>query len=213
MQQADADLAAGSIDEETWHARVEEPLVDAYLGYAEPWRQSGKTGDGTDWRWSRELTLDLAKNGDSILDVGCANGLLMQSWHEWASQRGIQIEPYGVEISWRLASLARRRLPHWADRIYTANVMTWSPPRRFDIVHTALDYMPPHRRAEHVSRVLHELCAPGGYLVLRAARMPVTPDPGEELEAVGFRPDGLIESVHPRTGQVRRTAYLRAPVR
>jgi hypothetical protein len=90
--------------------------------------------------------------------------------------------------------------------------MTWTPPRRFDIVHTALDYMPARRRADHVVRVLREFLAPGGYLVLRAARLPVTPDPAEELEAIGFRPDGLIESVHPRTGEVRRTAYLRAPV-
>jgi SAM-dependent methyltransferase len=209
---AHADFESGRIDEDTLYARVEEPLTDTYLSHAEPWRQSGKSGDDMDWRWSRELTLDLAKDGDAILDVGCANGYLMESLHVWGSERGIRIEPYGVDISWRLASLARRRLPQWADNVYTGNVMNWTPPRRFDIVHTALDYMPAARRAEHVNRVLNEFLVPGGYLVMRAARMPVTPDPGEELEAAGFRPDGRIEARHPRSGEIRRTAYLRAPV-
>jgi hypothetical protein len=43
--------------------------------------------------------------------------------------------------------------------------------------------------------------------------MPKGPDPAVELESIGFRPDGILEAVHPRTGELRRTAYLRAPVR
>jgi hypothetical protein len=45
--------------------------------------------------------------------------------------------------------------------------------------------------------------------VLRAARMPKGPDPAAELEQVGFRPDGIIESNHPVSGELRRTAWLR----
>ena len=124
----------------------------------------------------------------------------------------MRIEPYGVDISWRLVSLARGRLPQWADRIYEANVMRWSPPRRFDVVHTALDYMPPRRQREHIETALRDFLVPGGRLVLRAARMPKGPDPAGELEALGFRPDGIIESAHPRTGELRRTAWMRSPV-
>lgn len=147
------------------------------------------------------------------LDVGCANGYLMESFHRWGAERGMRVEPYGVDISWRLVSLARRRLPRWADRIFEANVMDWTPPRRFDVVHTALDYMPRTRRREHVERVLGDFLVPGGRLVLRANRMPKGPDPASELEAIGFRPDGVIEAPHPTSNEVRRTAYVSAPVR
>jgi SAM-dependent methyltransferase len=213
IERANADVEAGDCTDDEWYARVEEPLTDAYLSHAEPWRQSGKGGDEADWRWGRELVLDVVHDGDAVLDVGCANGYLMESFHRWGAERGLRLEPYGVDISWRLASLARRRLPHWADRIFDANVMRWTPPRRFDIVHTALDYMPPARRREHVERVLGEFLTPGGRLVLRAARVPPGPDPAAELETIGFRPDGIIESAHPVTGETRRTAWLRAPVR
>lgn len=208
----DAGLRSGTITEDEWYERTEEVLGDAYLSHAEPWRQSGKGGDAQDWRWSRELALEVVEDGDAVLDVGCANGYLMESFHAWGRERGLRVEPYGVDISRRLVSLARRRLPRWADRIHEGNVMRWTPPRRFDVVHTALDYMPPGRRREHVERVLRELLVPGGRMVLRAARMPKGPDPAAELEELGFRPDGVVQSSHPRHGQTRRTAWLRAPV-
>jgi hypothetical protein len=57
-------------------------------------------------------------------------------------------------------------LPHWADRIWTGNAMTWVPPRRFDVVRTGLDYVPPRRRADFVERLLAEVVGPGGRLVV-----------------------------------------------
>jgi SAM-dependent methyltransferase len=162
-----------------------------------------------DWRWSRELALDALPAGGSVLDVGCANGLLMESFHAWGAERGLVVEPHGLDISPRLASLARRRLPRWADRIWIGNIIDWVPPRRFDLVHAALDYVPQGRAAPVVSRLLREFLAPGGRLVLRAERVvPGVPDLPEQVRALGFAIGGVIERVHPSEGHVRRTVWL-----
>ena len=65
----------------------------------------------------------------SFLDVGCANGYLLESIVRWSERR---IEPFGLDFSPRLVELARARLPQWADRIYLGDALEWEPPRRFD---------------------------------------------------------------------------------
>jgi SAM-dependent methyltransferase len=208
----DADFGAGRITEAEWHERVEESLIDAYLATDDPRQQSGKGGDEDVWRWSRELILDVFGPRTTFLDVGCANGYLMESARRWGIERGIDVEPYGLDISWRIAALARHRLPHWADRIWTGNAIDWEPPMRFDVVQAGLDEVPPPRRRELVDRILARFLVPGGKLVFRANRVGDSwPDPGAQLRELGFQPDGVIEREHPVHG-VRRTAWLSAPV-
>jgi hypothetical protein len=213
IAQADAALARGQIDEATWHVRVEEPLIDAYVASDDPRAQSGKGGDEADWRWARELILDVFPWRATFLDIGCANGYLMESIHRWGAERGLEVEPYGLDISWRIAALAKLRLPHWADRIFVGNAIEWTPPRRFDVVQAGLDEVPPPRRRELVDLLLREFVVPGGKLVFRAGRVGGEhPDIVEQLTAIGVRPDGVIESTHPRSGELRRSAWLAAPV-
>jgi SAM-dependent methyltransferase len=199
-----------SIDRATWHLRWEEIIGDAYLASDDSRAQSGKGGDETEWRWSRELALDALPSGGTVLDVGCANGYLMESFARWGSERGVLVEPYGLEISERLAALARRRLPHWSDRIWTGNVLDWSPPRRFDLVHTGLDYVPWDFRRELVLRLLREFLTPGGRIVLRAEGVLAgQPDLLAITQALGIEVDGVIERVHD-SGAVRRTVWIAA---
>lgn len=205
----DARHAQGALDDATWHAEIEEVIGDAYLASDDPRAQSGKSGDDVEWRWSRELLLDALPNGGSVLDVGCANGYLLESIERWAAERGVDVEPFGLDISWRLAALARRRVPHLADRIWVGNAAEWSPPRRFDLVHTGLDYVPVQRRAGFLARLLRDLAGDRGRIVIRAERVVAgEPDVVEQLHALGFAPDGVIERRHPTSHALRRTAWI-----
>lgn len=56
----------------------------------------------------------------------------MESVVAWAAEAGYAIEPFGVEISPKLAALARTRLLRWKDRIFTGNALVWNPPFTFE---------------------------------------------------------------------------------
>jgi hypothetical protein len=90
----------------------------------------------------------------------------MESVVAWARQAGHSVEPYGLDISEKLAELARRRLPQWRDRIFVGNALFWEPPSRFDFVRTELVYVPPSRRREYAERLLQRFVAPGGRLLI-----------------------------------------------
>ena len=141
-------------------------LEDSYLAADDPRGQSGFSGDEARWeRGRRPIAAALDRDG-TFLDIGCANGLLMEDFAAWAKQDGYRIEPYGLDFSPALAALARRRLPGWADRIHVGNVMNWRPPFRFDFVRTELVYVPPYRRRELVERLLRDFVTPGGRVIV-----------------------------------------------
>ena len=131
MAAIDAALARGELDEEGWHQAMADLVVPAYLAGANPRAQSGHSGDAERWESARRLLLDAVERPGSFLDIGCANGHLMECLHAWAAEDGIELEPWGLEISVELAELARRRLPHWRDQIAVGDALDWRPPRRF----------------------------------------------------------------------------------
>ncbi|HTV22546.1 MAG TPA: phosphotransferase [Polyangiaceae bacterium] len=208
-------LGQGEIDERRWFEGVEEVLGDSYLASDDPRAQSGKSGDDDDWRWSRELILDALPEGTRsahVLDVGCANGYLMESLARWGEERGLQIEPYGLDISARIAALARRRLPAWADRIAVGNVLEHTPTRRYELVATGLDDVPPARRRESIERLFRHFLLPGGRVVLRPDRVRKgEPDVAEQAAALGLRVGGVLTRQHPSSGELWRSAWLEAP--
>ena len=122
----------------------------AYVTSEDPRGGSGFCGDEVRWERARRPILSAVHRDGPFLDVGCANGLLMESVAAWAAEDRLQVEPYGLDLIESLAALARRRLPHWADRIFAGNVMSWRPTLRFDFVHTNLAYGPPPRRCHMV---------------------------------------------------------------
>lgn len=138
VAEINAAYARGELDNAGWHAATAGLIVPAYLAAETPEGGSGSSRDAAGWERARSLIADAVVPRQTFLDIGCANGHLMASMAEWAA-----VEPYGLEISPELAELARTRLPHWAERIWVGNALVWEPPRRFDVVRTGLDYVPP----------------------------------------------------------------------
>lgn len=166
MDAASAELARGAIGEAEWQRRTSVALASAYLRDDDPRWQSGFDGDPELWRQARALVLDAVPGGGSLLDVGCANGHLMECLDSWARERGLELTLYGLELDPRLADAARRRLPAWADRIYTGNVSHWVPPRRFTYVRTGLEYVAPGGEPALLVRLLREVVEPGGRVIV-----------------------------------------------
>ncbi len=175
------------------NVRVLEP---AYLRGATPQAGSGFGGDAARWRARRGMIVDGLHRPGTFLDVGCANGLLMESVREWAAERGLDIEPYGVDLAPRLVDLARERLPHWADRIEVGNAIDWVPAdgRRFTFVHVLLDAVPRRRRPDLVRHAL-TLVEPGGRLLVSHYVSGTRDRAAEEhLRDMGFPVVGAAES-------------------
>lgn len=151
VAEIDARLERGEIDEEEWHRQARALIVPAYLAAETPWGQSGKSGTAEDWEWSRSHVADAIDRDGTFLDVGCANGYLLECLPRWTA---FELELYGLEIAPELAALARMRLPRLTDRIFVGNALTWDPPLGFTYVRTGLEYVPSQRRRELVERLL-----------------------------------------------------------
>jgi SAM-dependent methyltransferase len=151
IAEIDEQLERGDITEAQWHAAMAGLVVPHYLAADTPWGGSGKSGTHEDWEYSRSLIADAIDRDGSFLDVGCANGYLVESLVEWTPH---SLDVYGLDIAPELVNLARHRLPQWADRFFVANALDWQPGRPFDFVRTNLDAVPTHRRRELVGRLL-----------------------------------------------------------
>jgi SAM-dependent methyltransferase len=138
---------------------------EKYLAGTNPRQQSGFGRNEQDWERYRRVVVAPVDRHGTFLDIGCANGLLMESVTRWAARDGHSIEPYGVDISHKLAEFARQRLPQWQDRIFVGNALFWAPPLRFDFVRTEMVYVPNHLRQRYAERLLEEVVAPGGCLI------------------------------------------------
>jgi SAM-dependent methyltransferase len=152
----------------THEERVEDMrrILDvSYLTADTPWGGSGYSGTREEWDANHAHIVDAVERDGTFLDVGCANGFLMECMVDWCAARGIALEPYGLDISPALADRARERLPQWADRIWVGDARTWSPPRTFDVVHALLDTVRPAERGALVEHLL-TFVAPDGRLVL-----------------------------------------------
>jgi SAM-dependent methyltransferase len=176
-------------------------LEASYLKEADPIRQSGFSGGAKRWRAEREAILEPVSADGEILDVGCANGYLLECLVRWAGDRGLELTPYGLDHSDRLIELARQRLPQYADHFYVGNAWNWRPPARYRYVYSLHDCVPDEFLAPYVERLLRRVVAPGGLLILGAygsrSRGAEPLDLTKRLTALGHVPLGRIDVGEP----------------
>ncbi|MET1001003.1 MAG: class I SAM-dependent methyltransferase [Acidimicrobiia bacterium] len=204
-----ADDARVNLSESQYSEDMQRVLDAAYLTADTPQGGSGFGGTADDWRLARSVLCDAIERDGTFLDVGCANGLLMETIVEWCAGKGVRVEPYGVDISEGLAARARARLPQWADRIWVGNARTWTPPdgMRFDVVHTLLEVVPDACHGDLVAHLLDAAVAPGGRLLLSWYNPSDDPEhtPAARIRALGYAVGGET-SVPDRPGRSDGTA-------
>ena len=175
----------------------------SYLRSADPMLQSGYGGGDARWRVERGVILEAVADDGDFLDVGCANGHLLECLVAWAKERGIRLTPFGLDFGADLVELARERLPDYAANFWVGNAWEWTPPRRFDYVYTLYDCVPRKFLGEYVSRLLARCVAPSGRLVIGAyssrSKNELPLEVGAVLSEMGYEVEGVASAGEPVT--------------
>lgn len=143
-------------------------LEKSYLLETDPIRQSGFSGGAKRWREERRPILEAVDTDGEFLDIGCANGYLLECLVNWAGARGISLTPYGIDLGPKLIELARERFPEYDDNFFIGNAWDWKPPKKFRYVYTLHDCVPLNFLEEYIQRILQRMVCDGGRLIIGA---------------------------------------------
>jgi SAM-dependent methyltransferase len=197
-----------------------EVLESRYLESADERAGSGFRGDAARWERARRVIVRAIDSDGTFLDIGCANGLLMASVAAWAREDGHVVEPFGIDVSAKLAALARERLPEWSDRIHVGDARTWepSPGMRFDFVRTELEYAGRAERPALVAHLLERVAAKDGRVIVcgygaASAGLETVEDVAGELRSMGFDIAGEAEARDANGVRFTRIAWMDGPDR
>jgi SAM-dependent methyltransferase len=149
-----------------WFDEMRRAMEAAYIGREAPWQESGFSGPEERWTALRKPVADCIERPGAFLDIGCANGFLLECVARRTAERGIAVELHGLDLSEALVRRARVRLPAHSDRLWVGNALTWTPPRRFDFVRTELVYVPAERERDYVRRLIADYLVEGGLLLV-----------------------------------------------
>jgi len=207
----DRALGEGEIDEAGWHESMASIIRPAYLQADNPYAGAGHSGDAVSWESSRGLIAEALDRNGTLLDVGCASGILMESVVDWGAGKDLRIEPYGLDIVSEFVEMARSRLSHWADRIELGNIRTWVPTgRRFDLAIIRPEYAPVNRRTDMVNHILEKVIKPDGRLIVTVGTEEIGNREAETtLTSPGIAVHGRVEEPHPKDARlVRRILWI-----
>lgn len=208
-----AALANGEIGKDEWYEVNKDYYTRLFLSSDNPRAQSGHGGDEYHYAFSHLPVVEAIHKSGTFLDVGCANGHLMEMVYKWAGAVGFELEMYGVDISEGLLELAKRRLPQWRERFYLGNAFFWQPEQKLDYIHVGgLGAVPEDDELAYFQHLMENYLAPGGRLILG----PVWCNGGDsrsksidKLLSTGITPSGYIEKTHYRyPDRLRRAVWF-----
>jgi SAM-dependent methyltransferase len=196
---------------ERWFAEMKAVLEPAYLSGEQPWQQSGvglhSPHAFANWQARRKVIADIVDRSGSFLDIGCANGFLLECVMQWVAKRGLSIVPFGLDLSAPLVARARERLPECSGNLFVGNAWDWEPPQRFDFVRTELVYVPDELQPDYLTRLLERFLLPSGCLLVAEyrARGATTPNLtiDETMRAFGFPVDTVATGIDGGVEQAR----------
>jgi SAM-dependent methyltransferase len=178
-------------DQVDWFTKNVLPLERAYLRGETPWQRSGVgLHNPRTYEYWKAVRMPIAESVDrsgSVLDIGCANGYLLESLIRWQAVRDITIEPYGLDISEELLREARQRLPE--ATFYNTNVWGWKAPKRYDHVITELVYVPEEHQQIYLEGLLRDAVEEEGKLIVTQYSSDISrePDLEAQLSGMGFK--------------------------
>ena len=158
------------IELQKWFSSLKKELEEAYLQHEEPWKQSGFSGPEERWTKCRKPIADCVEESGSFVDIGCANGYLLECILKWTGERGLNIVPYGLDLSEKLIELAKERLPQYPENFYTGNGWLWDNPIRYDYVRTEIVYVPEHLQRQYIESIIDRYLVEGGKLLVTEYR-------------------------------------------
>jgi SAM-dependent methyltransferase len=184
-----------------------------YLKAPDAYGQSGFHGDAARWEALRRPVMKAVNKDGSFLDIGCANGLLLESAVGWAASDGHTVVPFGLDTSAALVELARERLKGKGGELFVGDGQVWEPPRRFDFVRTELVYVPGAARKEYTERLASRFLTEGGRLIVASygtrGGIPPCERVGELLRSWGLAVEGEAEGVDTWSGKtLTRVAWV-----
>lgn len=172
-----------------YHAAMKRRIYNSYMQSSTPWGQSGFSGPEERWCACRRPVADCLTQSGRFLDIGCANGYLLECVLKWTRERRLTIVPYGIDIVDDLVRMAKKRLARYAQNIELADAFRWKPATRFDYVRTEFLYVPPGYEGPFVDRILSEFLTDGGSLLIaeyRSTGNPEAPWLSDLLKEMGF---------------------------
>lgn len=199
---------------QAWFAEIRHILQSAYIVAPTPWEQSGKGGTFEDWVRLRIPISECVTRSGTFLDIGCANGFLLECLLSWTWLKGLDLIPYGLDYAPKLVEMAQERLPTFKEHIFLGNCWDWQPPRRFTYVRTEAVYVPNNLRAAYLNRLLSDFLEDDGLLLVTHYRGSSGEDLtrdwlDEDLRAEGFNVVGCTSGCDSQGREKGRVVMLR----